>query len=501
MEPPVVSPRIAGNVVIDAAFMRRKLGITAFDVWVSFLWRRDKEGVSYASARSISRSKSLPYSSVRRACTKLVKLKLSDPGQWIRNDKGLRRHRRVIYGDFRKGIILIPSHVFELLQQKSSWGGARNNAGRPAGKKPSNNSTLPNIQVDTVDQGLYDEDREIANIQVDTHLIQDGRILKRSIKRHVDYIPYGNIMEPSSSPSLIFPFKVATWNEDDLDDPTSAPRGSPVVHDHTEDRSNHGTDENNPLEDILEVPPILDEPPICNEDHAVKHKIEPIRESTHIQVGQVINPSIEKTMPMPPFPSTGLIGVPKVPAPPKLSEGLTDEQCVKKLGEAYRGAYESRYGKRCYVMTRGSVKRSKFYKALVSASHFMRDNEIPPASWAAFSLDCWISFGERNEGSNNKPPPVNWVFSIKRLEERAGWFDREASSYGGGRLLFTAKHKDLLRRYEGLRRAAYKELLTEELIERFFPGGWEKHYDEAEKESAKDQARLLAMVKRGDFVW
>ena len=90
---------------------------------------------------------------------------------------------------------------------------------------------------------------------------------------------------------------------------------------------------------------------------------------------------------------------------------------------------------------------------------------------------------------------------MKRLEERAGWFDREAASYGGGRLLFTQKHKELLRKYEGLRRAAYRELLTEKLIERFFPGGWEKHYDEAEKESAKDSARLLALVKRGDFIW
>ena len=501
MERTVVSPRIAGNVIIEAATMRRKLGITAFDVWVSFLWRRNKEGISYASARSISRSKGLPYSSVRRACTKLVRLKLSGPGQWIKNENGLRRHRRVIYGDFRKGVILVPPETAVLLQQKSSWGGARDNAGRPAKKKPYEDSSSPNIQVDTHSQVLCPEDRGNTNIQVDTHLIQVGRTLKRGIKKDIDYIPFGDIMEPESAPNLIFPFRVATWSQADIDEPTSFSRGSSVDHDHTKDGPNQDPPENNPLEDILEVPPILAEPPICQEEPTVKHKVEPIRENTNIQVGQVINPIIEKTMPMPPYPSVGLIGVPKVPAPPKLDEGLTDEQCVKKLGEAYRGAYESRYGKRCYVMTRGSVKKSKFYKALVSASHFIRDNEIPPASWAAFSLDCWISFGEKNEGSNKKPPPVNWVFSMKRLEERAGWFDREASSYGGGRLLFTAKHKDLLKRYDGLRRAAYRELLTEELINRFFPGGWEKHYDEAEKESANDHARLLAMVKRGDFIW
>jgi len=228
---------------------------------------------------------------------------------------------------------------------------------------------------------------------------------------------------------------------------------------------------------------------------------EPIRESTYIQVGQGSNPTIEKTMPMPPYPSVGFIGAPKIPPPPCLSADLSDEGCVKKLGGAYRGAFESRYGKRSYVMTRGSVKKGKFYKSLVTSANFMRDNEIAPASWAAFSLDCWISFGEKNEGANKKPPPVNWVFSMKRLEERAGWFDREASSYGGGRLLFTRSHKDLLRRYDGLRRAAHRELLTEALIEQWFPGGWEKHYDMAKKEAAADQARLRDMVRRGEFVW
>ena len=228
---------------------------------------------------------------------------------------------------------------------------------------------------------------------------------------------------------------------------------------------------------------------------------EPIRANDSIQVGQGSNPILEKTMPMPPYPSVGFIGVPKIPAPPLLDKDLSDEASVKTLSEAYRGAFRSRYGKVSYVMTRGSIKKNKFFRSFVACADYMRDNEIPPAAWAAFSLDCWISFGEKNEGSNKKPPPVNWVFSMKRLEERAGWFDREASSYGGGRLLFTRAHKELLRKHEGLKRAAHKELLTEELIEKFFPGGWEKHYDKAKKESAADQARLRDIVRQGEFVW
>jgi hypothetical protein len=499
MEPPVVLDRIAGNIVIDAATMRRRLGLTAFEVWVSFIWRRNKEGHSFASARSISRSRNLPYTSVRRACEKLTKMRLIQDPRWVLNSTGLKRFRRTIVGDYRKGIILINSDVKTMLNAKKSWGGARVNAGRPSKK----NRETPDIQVDTTYEVNIPQDREITDIQDGATLIQVGRTLRRSLKKDIDYIPLkGNIMDRVAAPAFSSIFGTFDKNNSiDCEEEPPAPPESPVLDVHDKPGAYPLSEKDLPLEtpsNDFSLNPPREQNKECKEMNTPK---EDTRETPYIQVGQGSNPSIEKTMPMPPYPSVGFIGVPKVPAPPLLEADLTDESYVKTLAEAYRGAFRSRYDKPSYVMTRGSVKKSKFFRSFVACANFMRDNEIAPAAWAAFSLDCWISFGEKNEGSNKKPPPVNWVFSMKRLEERAGWFDREASSYGGGRLLFTRSHKELLRKYEGLKRAAHKELLTQDLIERFFPGGWEDHYDKAKKESAADQARLRDIVRQGEFVW
>jgi hypothetical protein len=205
---------------------------------------------------------------------------------------------------------------------------------------------------------------------------------------------------------------------------------------------------------------------------------------------------------LPPYPSTSLIGVCKIPQPPTLKEGLSDVAMVTKLGEAYRAVFESRLGKRSYVLSRGKVKNSKSYPGLLAAAQWMQEGDVAPMAWAAFSFDCWTAFDEKKgDGPNGKPPPLNWVFSVKRLDERAGWYDREASSYGGGRLLFTDAHRNLLAQYEGLRRACYKHLLTEALVDDWFPGGWEKHYEEAKALAVADQARMNDIVRRGEFVW
>ena len=69
----------------------------------------------------------------------------------------------------------------------------------------------------------------------------------------------------------------------------------------------------------------------------------------------------------------------------------------------------------------------------------MRDNDVAPASWALFMFD-----NAAHEGKKNKPPTINRVFNPKTLDSFLSWFNREAGSYGGGRLLFTDAHKDVL---------------------------------------------------------
>ena len=492
MEPPVVNADIAGNKVIEIDIIRRRLGLTAFEVWIAFLWRRNKHGHSFASARSISRSRNLPYTSVRRACTKLTEMRLIREGRWVLNDSGLKRFRRTILGDYRNGIILIPETVSERIKTKKTWGGARNGAGRPYKTHDEPPRVSSYIQDDTTPSDI----RGITDIQVGTTIIQDERTLKSSIKRTINY-PLKGIMREVFAPQISDFFdEGSTFDVNSLDGVPPVLTESPLVAPIDCDEGGCEKDDERALETLsgdFVQNQILDH----NEDRKHMRKDEDdIRETPYIQVGQGSNPDNGKSVPMPPYPSVGFVGVPKVPPPPMLSDELSDEDCVKKLAEAYRGAFESRYHKRSYVLTRGSLKKNKYYTSFVEAAHFMRDNDVAPAAWTLFMFD-----NAAHEGKKNKPPTINRVFNPKTMDTLLSWFSREASNYGGGRLLFTDAHKDILRRYEGLYRDAHKEKLTNTLIEKWFPGGWESHYDKAKKETAKDQARLCDIVRHGGFVW
>lgn len=491
LEPPVVKANITGGVIVDLDILRRRIGLTAFEVWVAFLWRRNREGHSFASARSISRAKKLPYTSVRRACSKLLEYYLIKECRWILNDTGLNRFRRTILGDYRNGVILIPDITNTRLAARKTWGGAREGAGRPYkthGEPPRVSSY---IQDDTTPTDI----RGITNIQDDTASIQVGRTLSSMFKRDINY-PLRGIMREDFAPD----------NSDFFDEPSilgldSFDKIPPVLSESSLIASNglSGVVHDNPHDRRLDTPSndfvqnqIVDH----NEDRKhMRNDEEDIRETPYIQVGHGSNPDNGKSVPMPPYPSVGFVGVPKIPPPPVLSDELSDEDCVKKLAEAYRGAFESRYNKRSYVLTRGSLKKNKYYTSFVEAAHFIRDNDVAPAAWTLFMFD-----NAEHEGKKNKPT-INRVFNPKTLDNYLSWFNREATSYGGGRLLFTDAHKEILRRYEGLRRDAHKEKLTNTLIEKWFPDGWESHYEKAKKEAAKDQARLCDIVRHGGFVW
>jgi hypothetical protein len=492
VEPPVVTSEITGGVITDLDTFRRRLGLTAFEVWVAFLWRRNRDGHSFASARSISRAKKLPYTSVRRACAKLLKFYLIKEGRWITNDSGLKRFRRTVLGDYRNGIILIPDTSKTRLAARKTWGGAREGAGRPYKTHDEPPRVSSYIQDDTTPTDI----RVITNIQDDTTSIQVGRTLSSMLKRDINYPLKGIMREDFAPDNSDFFDRVPTFEPNSLDRIPPVLAESLLVASNNIDEGRHEKGD----ERLLETPSrdflqnqIVDH----NEDRKhMRSDKEDIRETPYIQVGHGSNPDNGKSVPMPPYPSSGFIGVPKIPPPPVLSDDLSDEDCVKKLAEAYRGAFESRYNKRSHVLTRGSLKKNKYYTAFVEAAHFMRDNDVAPASWALFMFD-----NAAHEGKKNKPPTINRVFNPKTLDNFLSWFNREANSYGGGRLLFTDAHKDILRRYEGLRRDAHKEKLTNTLIEKWFPDGWESHYEKAKKETAKDQARLCDIVCHGGFVW
>ena len=424
--PPVVKKKISGSTVVNIEYLRKKLGNITFDVWTAFLWRRNEEGISFASASSIARSKDISQPSVKRACDKLEKIELIKGAEWVIS-KGRRRFKRIIFGDYRKGVVTIPKKCKELMSSLPKWGGTRQGAGRKG--KPCSNQD---------DISIYPKQSgEFKSYQVGIKMIpsryQDDTTLKRSFKR-------GDKFLKEFMPEL------------------AAPKNDFVLK---------KTPEHLFFPDIEEV---RDEPPR------------------------------KEIMDLPPYPSVSRVGIAKLPAPPLLDPEATMEKKVDMMVRAYRGAVESRYNKRCFAFSRGDIRNSKYWKLLTEAAETLCDFEASPFSWAAFSMDAWIKYSATPK-NKKKPPPANWVYSAKRIADHSSWFQRESTNYSGGRLYFTNKHKEILRRYDGLRRDSMRVEITEEVMERWFPGGWEQFYARAKGEAADDQARLNKMAARGDFIW
>lgn len=424
-KPPVVKTHLRGTAKISVNEFRKALGLITFETWLAYIWRRNEEGESFASARSIAREKNHSLSSVNRACKKLMQIKLIQSPAWINSGKRSHRYRRIVFGDYRENIITIPRETFDLLDTLPKHGGKRTGAGR----KKINQTGSINAPKNSDD--LIIQDDYVVN--------QNGSI---------------NSQEELHESSTI-----------------------------TDTKNQNGS-----LDLIIQDDSIKNQ-----DDTALKSILKSniiFYENNAEQVPPIM--SVE----LPPFPSAKLLLVARLPSPKVLGQGLSDRECVERMVTAYRGAITSRYKKTSYAFTRGDLTRSRFYRGFVSASEFLREYEIAPASWCAFSVDAW-----REYMNSKKEPGANWVYSIKRLEEKQDWYENELVSYRGGRLIFSDEHKTILRKYEALKKQTMQVELTDELIRKFFPHGWETAYEQATRANKHTQERLNDLVNNGKFIW
>lgn len=207
---------------------------------------------------------------------------------------------------------------------------------------------------------------------------------------------------------------------------------------------------------------------------------------------------------LPPFPGASSVPPAVIPNPPLIDPKASDKDLAMTLIRAYRGAVDSRYGGRCMVHASGDITRSKNFKALVDAGKALIDHEIPPAAWAAFSVDTWRKYS--HEALAKKPPPVTWAMNAKRINDRRGWFRAESDNYTGGRVIYGNAHQDLIKRYDLMRREARAALAdgrpVSEVVERHFPDGmFQRLVDQARREAVENQQRLRHLVQRGEWLW
>ena len=205
----------------------------------------------------------------------------------------------------------------------------------------------------------------------------------------------------------------------------------------------------------------------------------------------------------PPYPSIA-VKLTSVPAPPLLDIRASGPEMVDQLLSAYRAACESRYGKKCWTLSRFSttsakVQKSAQYQKLLAAAELMRAKEIRPASWAAWCCDVWKTYA-----SESSFPPIRWVFDQKRLTERAGWF-RSEEPCSGGRILWSQQRQTLHAAWDAmdqaLRRcwteAAAKKCIAYHCSET----KWDAMCEAARKRGEEDLSLVLRAIRRGEFVW
>lgn len=114
------------------------------------------------------------------------------------------------------------------------------------------------------------------------------------------------------------------------------------------------------------------------------------------------------------------------PPMPSVTEDMPDENRARLLASAYRCALGRDTGKRCHVLRRGAIERSKPYDKLVAAAAKLLEHGIQPHAWARFSVDQW-----RHANGHRRNPPIAWVYNVDRIRRWRGWCRKEARGFGG----------------------------------------------------------------------
>jgi hypothetical protein len=184
-----------------------------------------------------------------------------------------------------------------------------------------------------------------------------------------------------------------------------------------------------------------------------------------------------------------------IPHPPRLSPDASTELAAREIARAYAGAYEASTGKPCWAARR--PERTKNWALLLAAAEFIRDADVPPAAWVAWSFDVWAK-------KTGRPPPISWVFSVRRLGDRFDWFSHDHYDEIGGTIVAGPKEKGMFQRYTALLEAIDREGAHADaapLVARYFPEGWDAAVAAVEREIRQTRERLETQLADGAWLW
>lgn len=102
-------------------------------------------------------------------------------------------------------------------------------------------------------------------------------------------------------------------------------------------------------------------------------------------------------------------------------------------------------------------------------------------------------------------PPIAWVFSGKRIDERVDWFDQELGRYTARRVLRCPAAQDLSTRYAAMLIALRRRYISghgvEQIVGAFFPGDlYARMLTAANEGNRADQEMANDMLARGEWM-
>lgn len=200
---------------------------------------------------------------------------------------------------------------------------------------------------------------------------------------------------------------------------------------------------------------------------------------------------------VPSFPSTALVGAPRVPSPPLLDASYAPDEQAAIMARAYRTCVEARFGMKSMVLARViRIQETKEFVELAKAIPLLLQNRIAPIAWAVWSMDVWKQYVR-----SDRPPPITWVFKAARIEKQLGWFLQDGG-VGGGQSHVVPALRTLYVRYEQMRAAVVKGMDLVAAIEQHLPRtAYEQLIAAARTQVAAMQLEIDRNIQAGKFLW
>lgn len=381
-------------VTVDAAAVRRAIGLSGMRLLVVLYRNRDREGWTQMTDAAVERVRFnagawAPCDDgeecMRPRQIEWARARLRHFGLSVDEDFDLvpareqplvlvEAWRRRIIGAAQRGRVQLPEHVAKRLALAPGWGGARPNSGgaRPGAGRPRSTEPKPKRQRrrrrkpdHRVLVLLQPRDMPALLEQLDRDLAAD-LAQARAERRRAPARATTPALPPR--PTLPPPPAASSTREPDM------PRYTP---DSPEERTA-----------TREVPLVLEQP---------------TGEALAASCARLASLGIAEHE-LPPAPHDAPVA--RTPIAQRFLASMTEHECERLLAVSWRGAWQARHGQgrgeaKAAEMVRGTGAKSK--AARRAAIEAMRAHDIAPASWCAWVLDFFARV------CPDEPPPSSWV--------------------------------------------------------------------------------------------